>query len=102
MLPVRLPCSSQNNNLTAEASDQFNLGVDIGILDNRLTASIDGYVINTSDVLQQYLLAPSQGMTGDFYLKNGAEMRTTGLDLALTSGHLPDTKEVKWMSPFCI
>ena len=40
-----------SDNLKWESTQQFNVGVDFGILDNRITGSVDYYIKNTEDLL---------------------------------------------------
>ena len=52
-----------NPDLTWETTDQLNVGVDFGLIKNRLTGSIDAYSKKTRDLLQEMQIGPSNGFT---------------------------------------
>ncbi|UKJ06884.1 SusC/RagA family TonB-linked outer membrane protein [Solitalea lacus] len=69
-------------NLTWEKSTSTNIGADIGMFNNRLTASFDWYIRNTKD-----MLIPGKTLPAVFGAssprENAADMRTKGWELAL-------------------
>ncbi|MFY0714937.1 TonB-dependent receptor [Seonamhaeicola sp. NFXS20] len=70
-----------NPDLTWETTNQFNLGLDIGMKDNRLTANIDLYTKNTKDLLQQLEIGPSNGFTT--MPVNLGEISNKGIEMSL-------------------
>jgi TonB-dependent starch-binding outer membrane protein SusC len=77
-----IPINIQNNNLKWETTDQFNTGVDIGILDEKLTATIDAYYKKTYDLLQTFTLPTSAGFAT--VLKNIGTIENKGIELTLS------------------
>ena len=50
-----------NDNLSWETTTQYNVGLDMGFFDNRLTLTMDLYRKNTESLLQSVSLPPSTG-----------------------------------------
>src|SRR5690606_2404880 len=70
-----------NPDLRWETTEQFNIGFDFGLLDNRLTGEIDYYVKTTKDILVG-LLSPGHMGNGAYVTttRNAAEVRNSGLE----------------------
>lgn len=70
-----------NPDLRWETTEQFNIGFDFGLLDNRLTGEVDYYVKTTSDILVG-LQSPGHVGNGAFVTttRNAAEVRNSGLE----------------------
>lgn len=82
-----------NTELTWESTKQFDLGVDLGFWDERLTATIDLYKKHTYDLLLTETAPYYLG--GDQITRNKGEVNNKGIELALTS--LPVmTRDFKW------
>jgi len=62
-----------------EETSQWNLGLDYGFLDNRLTGSVDLYTRDTEDLLQFGPLRA--GSLGNFALQNVGATRSRGIEL---------------------
>lgn len=76
------PASAASNpDLKWESQDQFNVGLDLAIFDNRLTLSADAYRTNTSDLLLNVTLPNFTGYTSQ--LQNVGSVRNEGIELAL-------------------
>ena len=72
-----------NPDLTWETTEQLNLGIDFGVLRNRITGSIDVYDKSTKDLLQ---IAPTPTSTGFSQLiVNRGEMGNKGLEVSLSA-----------------
>lgn len=72
-----------NDNLSWETTTQYNVGLDLGFFDNRLSFVIDLYRKDTESLLQNVSLPPSTG-----YSKrrdNIGSMRNEGLELTLNA-----------------
>jgi len=68
-------------NLVWETTDQYNAGLDLGLFDNRVTASADAYYRETSDLLQ---FAPiAAGGLENFGVQNVGSTVSRGLEFAL-------------------
>lgn len=83
-----------NPSLEWEKTDQYNVGVDWGAWDNRITGSADFYVQNTFDLLLQRQLPPTSGFTD--ILQNVGETRNSGVELSLSTINLEDFRGLRW------
>ena len=71
------------SNLTWETAEQWDLGVDLGMLNNRLSLTADVYVRNTKDMLTDGIELPA--VYGASVPKmNTANLRTKGYELSAT------------------
>ncbi|QNF33203.1 TonB-dependent receptor [Adhaeribacter swui] len=80
------PTSISNQNLSWEKMDQLDLGVDIGLLKNRLFLTVDYYNKNTSDLLLSVPVPSSTGYTTA--LQNIGKINNKGWEFALNSKNL--------------
>ncbi|MEN8251162.1 MAG: TonB-dependent receptor, partial [Bacteroidota bacterium] len=77
------PIQLANPNLKWETTESFNLGVDFGILNDRVSGSVEYFRNNTRDLL---LLLPIPSTTGfSSSLQNVGDTRNSGFELNLTS-----------------
>ena len=70
-----------NPDLTWEKTAQYNLGVDLGLWNGKVTASVDVYRKNTTDLLLDVQLPEFVGPT--VVARNIGEVRNTGVDVNL-------------------
>lgn len=92
------PTVMPNLSLTWETTTQYDLGIDLTFLNNRVIFSGDAYVKNTSDLL---FAVPIPETTGFSYItQNIGDVRNKGLEFALTTHNL--TGKLKWTSNFNI
>lgn len=82
-----------NPNLTWETSTTFNAGLDFGLLDNRITGSLDYYNTRTTDLLADISLGGTSGFSST--ITNGAESKNKGIELLVT-GHLIRKDNLNW------
>ena len=83
-----------NEQLTWEKADQYDIGLDMGFFNDRLTVIVDGYIKNTSDLLYSM---PVHGTTGrTSMLTNIGSMQNKGIEL--TIGGSLDFGQVHWDS----
>lgn len=83
-----------NEKLTWEKSDQFDIGLDMGFFNDKLTFIIDAYLKNTNDLLYSM---PVHGTTGrTSILTNIGSMRNKGIEF--TIGTSLDLGQVHWNS----
>ncbi len=84
-----------NPDLKWEATQQINLGLDFGLLKNRLTGTIDLFSKRTTDVLFPITsLAPSPTST-QWINVPGLVINNSGIELGLT-GVIVDQKDFNW------
>ena len=81
-----------NQALTWETSEQSNLGVDIGLLNNRLKITADIYKKTSIDLLQNFPIAPSNGFSN--VALNFGSIENKGLEIAADAIILDKT--VRW------
>ncbi|MCV9386606.1 SusC/RagA family TonB-linked outer membrane protein [Reichenbachiella ulvae] len=82
-----------NEYLKWETSKQLNIGVDLGFLNDRITATVDAYQTNTTDLLLPQLIPNTNGY--DSYIANIGETRNQGIDVAL-SADVIDGSDLRW------
>ena len=84
-----------DNNIKWETTTTWNVGLDLGFFNNRLTASIDWYLRNTKDLLAY---APALGMnTSNFMTTNIGSLRNYGLEFNI-GGKPVQTQDFVWSS----
>ena len=83
--------------LTWEKVKQFDLGIDLGFWDNRLTLSVDYFNKKTSDALLRKT-APSY-LGGASYWVNAGEVSNKGFDLTL-SARVLQNDDLQWTTTF--
>ena len=97
-LPSLKPSSNANPNLRWEKKEEWNLGVDFGVLDNRISGSIDLYKRTTKDMLWNYQVATPPYLYQEI-LANAGTMQNKGLEIHLSA--IPvQTKEFSWTTSF--
>lgn len=72
-----------SSDLTWETVTTADWGMDVNFLSNRLTATVDGYIRRTKDMLTPGAELPSVLGT-DVPLANAADLKTTGWDLTIS------------------
>lgn len=75
-----------NPNLSWEKSEAFNVGLDFGFFDDRLTGTIEGYVIDTRDMIMPKQLPVISGF--DEIATNLGQVRNSGLEITLSSQNI--------------
>ena len=76
------PASLAYNNVSWEKVTTANFGLDLGLLNNRLTASFDYFIRYTNDMVVSKTYPATMGSTGG--KENLANMRTNGWELSLS------------------
>ncbi|HET7118540.1 MAG TPA: SusC/RagA family TonB-linked outer membrane protein, partial [Hanamia sp.] len=82
-----------NPNLTWETSTTFNVGIDFGLWQNRLSGSIEYYNTHTRDLLVDVTLAGTTGYATT--ITNGGESKNDGIGIRL-SGDIIRKKDFNW------
>src|SRR5690606_15280982 len=73
----------ENSELTWEKLKEFNVGVDFGILDNRITGTLDYYKRNSYDLIG---VLQTSGVGGIAYkFGNYADMKSDGFEVSLNT-----------------
>lgn len=89
-----VPVSAANSNLRWETTEQGNVGLDLGVLDNRVTFTADVYRKTTHDLLQNMRIPRISGFSS--IPANLGSIRNAGVELALAADLL--TGPVGWNS----
>ena len=84
-----------NPYLMWEANKTFNVGLDLGFFDQRLTIAPEFYVNRSSNLLLDAKLPTSSGYTS--MIINAGETQNIGLDLTINSINI-DTRDFSWQS----
>lgn len=83
-----------NDSLRWEGTEEANFGLDFGLLENRLTGSIDYFIKKTSDILISPGYLAVQGEGGNYWF-NGASMQNKGWEVLLSyNGNI--TKDLRF------
>lgn len=85
--PGVFPNNIPNPDLKWETTAQTNLGLDIGMFDNKITATIDLYDKQTKDLLLSRPLPTSSGFS--VVTQNVGRVQNRGIELSLTTDNLP-------------
>lgn len=87
-----LPQNIGNPNLKWETTDQFNVGLDFGFNNDRITGNVDYYIKKTTDLLQVLNIGPSVGF--ETVVINKGSLQNTGIELGLNAHVL--NGPIKW------
>ena len=88
-----LPTELANAQLGWERTEEYNVGIDFGFLDNRIGGSIDAYVRNTRDLLMRRNLPVTTGF--EYTWQNVGKTRNTGVELTLNTVPVV-AKDFRW------
>jgi len=98
-LPGSRPTSVGNSRLTWELNKPFDVGLELGILNNRVTIEADYYIRKTTQLLQNVPLSLTSGFGS--YPDNIGSLENKGLELTLnTTPYM--TKSFRWDLSFNI
>nr|WKN37541.1 TonB-dependent receptor [Tunicatimonas sp. TK19036] len=86
------PTAVANDDLTWESTSQLDVGVDVGLLQDRITLTADYYHMITSDLLFELPLPEYSGYSSQ--LKNVGEVENKGFEFTLNSRNL--VGDFKW------
>jgi TonB-dependent starch-binding outer membrane protein SusC len=81
-------------NRTWEQTTQYNVGLDFGLFDNRLTGTLDGYYRETEDLLARIPVAAGSNLS-DFLITNVGSVTSKGIELTL-NGVLARSENLQW------
>ena len=88
-----------NPNLFWETTEQYNFGLDVGVLEGKVSLAIEAYQKDTKDLLINADAAQSQGYSSIWI--NTGHVRNRGLEFSLNTTNI-STKDFKWTTDFNI
>jgi len=92
-LPGSFQTSVGNDNLTWEQNKPFDVGVEFGVLNNRLIVEADYYLRKTDNLLLNEPLSPTSGFLG--YSNNVGAMENKGVEVTINAVPVK-TKDFNW------
>ena len=92
-----------NENLTWETTNSYNVGLDMGFLNNRITAVIDAYYKKTNDLLMEAVLPAYVGTSGQGSASapygNMGSISNKGIELTLNTVNI-EKRNFSWTTDF--
>ena len=83
----------ENRDLTWEKMYELNIGMEIGLFNNRISTTLDVYQRNTFDLID---LVRTSGVGGEYYkYANFGDMRTQGMELGVHTKNII-SKDFQW------
>lgn len=99
LTPGYVPAGIPSSELKWESNATFNLGVDLGFLEQRITLSPEFYINNSSNLLLNSRVPGSSGFTT--MLRNIGKTRNIGFDLTVNTTNI-QKKNFTWSTNFNI
>lgn len=95
-IPTVLP----NSNVKWEAQEQFNLGIDASLFDNRVNLILDAYIKNTNDMLVPQSVPVTSGYS-DIYVPyiNAGKIQNKGVEVVINTKNIQKEK-FSWTTDF--
>ena len=87
-MPMMYPENIRLTNLKWEIVSSYNVGVDLGFFDGRLTMALEGYRSTTSDMLISNYRIPSNVGYNTLPYRNSGKMRNTGWEFHVNTNKL--------------
>lgn len=87
-----------NQNLKWEQSKTFDIGVDIGLFNNKVSLIVDYYDRRTDDLLTTVSLPASSGFVSIF--TNNGSLQNKGYEVELNIDVLPAKSDLRWTASF--
>lgn len=97
--PGTIPQQLGNADLSWETTRQFNIGLDLGLLKDRLNIEFNVYEKYTTDLLLSLPLPVSTGFSSVF--SNAGEISNRGFELGISSTNI-STRDFTWTTSFSI
>jgi len=95
------PVRNDNPNLKWESTATTNIGLDFGILKNRITGSVDYYIKKTSDLIyDQYLVSTTQYFVPTI-TANVGKIKNSGIEVVINAVPVK-TSDFSWKTSFNI
>ena len=86
-----------NPDLKWETTASFNVGLEVGLFDNRLSLDVDYYLDKSKDLIAYKGVSSVSGFSGKYV--NYADVSNQGLDISL-SGTIIKNKDWRWTTAF--
>lgn len=86
-----------NKNLKWEKNNNFNVGFDLGFLENRFTVEFDYFIRSSSDLLYNMPVSPSYGYS--YYPENLGKMKNSGIEFTIAADVMK-MKDFRWNVTF--
>lgn len=96
-VPGYTPTAIPSRNLRWESNNTFNIGLDLGFLNQRLTISPEFYVNNSTHLLLNSRVPSSSGYNN--MMRNIGKTQNTGVDLTINSINIQN-KDFTWNTNF--
>jgi TonB-linked SusC/RagA family outer membrane protein len=95
-IPTVLP----NSNVKWEAQEQYNIGLDATLFDDRINVTLDAYVKNTNDMLVPQSVPVTSGYS-DIYVPyiNAGKIQNKGIELVINTKNIKKDK-FSWTTDF--
>ncbi len=90
------PATRENDQLKWETTEQYNIGLDIGLFKNRITITTDAYYKQTRDLLLNAPVPYTSGFSSAFF--NVGTMENRGFEFAINTVNTVEV--VEWNSSF--
>ncbi|HET7899132.1 MAG TPA: TonB-dependent receptor, partial [Flavisolibacter sp.] len=96
---VLVPGRLGNNQLTWETSNQFDLGIDFGFLNNRLSGEVDFYNKRSAKGGRGFIFNLPVPLTSGYssYITNVGEIQNKGIEFSLNSTNI-NSRDFRWTS----
>ncbi|WBL26572.1 SusC/RagA family TonB-linked outer membrane protein [Zunongwangia sp. HGR-M22] len=82
-LPYAFVSAAANPALRWEKTGILNIGVDFGLLDNRISGSLEYYKKNSDDLIQEFPVSEFYGVPNSTLTRNTSTLEGKGVDLSL-------------------
>ncbi|MCP9610983.1 SusC/RagA family TonB-linked outer membrane protein [Coprobacter tertius] len=92
-IPGYVPSQIPNKDLKWEANKTFNVGIDLGFFEQRLTISPEFYINRSSNLLLKSKLPQSSGK--EYLYRNIGSTQNMGIDLTISSVNI-QTRDFMW------
>lgn len=98
--PLRFEVRPDNPNLQWEVVNNYDVGIEIGLFQDRITADFSYYYKRTTDALIFVSVQASSGLDALQYYQNIAELENQGFEFSITSRNI--VGEFQWRTDFNI
>lgn len=98
--PILFPTKFANADLKWETTSSYDLGIEMGLLNDRIIFELDYYYKYTRDVLGEIALPPQTGID-DRYFENIGEISNQGIELGVTTVNIQNN-DFEWTTNFNI
>jgi TonB-linked SusC/RagA family outer membrane protein len=93
-VPGVRPFQLENPDLKWETTQQTDIGVDVGLFEDKVTFNAGYYYKKTTDLLLQVPLPRTSGFSS--VAQNSGEIENKGFEFAIGANLFPETSELKW------